>query len=172
MTTAPLQLGAPVPAILWESLQDAMNRSVRRLVKDVGAALGVPDKSIYDELFRSGDALVRPYLFEEAEPCDLECRCLYPVQKPDAPLLLQACAQPILWSLGTRGPREPRCPEHFGANPPGIDPGLPTLNAVEVEGEEGPLYKGEDDTVYDSSFCPKGRFEKGSKRLFLFHIEE
>ena len=164
---AKLTVGAPVPAILWESLQHSMNISVRRLVKDVAGSLGIQEKSILDELFRSGDSLVRPYLFEESGPQELECRCRFPVQRVDS-LLLQPCAQPILWASR----EEKRCPEHFGKNTPGIPVDLPVLHSLTGLEEDQHLYVGEDDTVYDEQFCAKGIYQKGSKRLLLFHIEE
>ena len=167
---AALVLGAPVPAILWESLQDSLQRSVRRLVKDVAKTIGVQEGSILDELFRSGDATIRPYLFEESDPKELECRCSYLVQHPDTPLLLEPCGQPILWSGG--GSEATACPEHFRAKPPLVSPNL--LSVQRLTGfcdAAEPLFVAEDGTVYDATLTVKGRYGKETKRLYLFELE-
>jgi len=162
-------LGPPIPAILWESLQHSMTISVRRLVKDIGSSLGLPEKELLNGLLKSGDAMVRPYLFEEASPHELECRCDYIMQYPSSPTILQVCGQPILW---TKDLTAKRCPAHFGASPPSIPNSLPILTRVEAEAEDqGPLFVDSEGVVYDAAYSPKGRYKKDSKTLFLFHVE-
>ena len=178
MTSPPLEFGLPIPALLWETFEEALKGNVRKLAKDIATTLGQPDAPLMDALFKKGYApTVRPYIFEEGEAAaekELEMRCCAVCQRPDTPLFLQPCGQPVLWCATTAA--SPRCPQHLYSKAPGPEArNLPLLFPLEMGGVDAEefgeqLYRSEDGTVYTKEFACVGRYHFPSKRLFLFSI--
>lgn len=172
----PLEFGIPIPALLWDTFEEALKGNVRKLAKDIATTLGQPDAPLMDALFKKGYApTVRPYLFEEESAPDLDMRCGAVCQRPETPLFLQPCGQPVVWCASTAA--VPRCAQHLYSKPPGPEVrSLPLLVPIEMGGVDTEefgeqLYRSEDGTVYTKEFVCVGRYHFPTKRLFLFQIE-
>jgi len=145
-------LGAAVPSIIWETLENALEVNMLRLAKDIAKTL------------RSQK--VRPYIFEESDDTrEQNMRCQYICQRPDTPLFLTACGQAVLWNATGVC----RCPEHLYAQPP-----KPTAHVLPVlkqlDYEEEPLWVADDGTCYDASYEAKGYYHTASAKLVLFEL--
>lgn len=165
---SPFQFGAPVPALLWESFEEVLRTNMRILVKDIATTLGQPEAPLLEAIKAQ---TVRPYLFEGGGDTDaeLDMRCGFLCQRPDAPSILQCCGQPVLWSAATATAGAPhRCTEHLYATAISRPAGLPRL--MRLEGQ--PLFHDADGLVKDGSCQTKGRYCLETKRLTLFEVEE
>lgn len=166
----PFQFGAPVPALLWESFEEVLRTNMRILVKDIATTLGQPEAPLLEAIRAQ---TVRPYLFESGggDNTELDMRCDFLCQRPDAPAILQRCGQAVLWSAATAAAGAGgihRCTEHLYASPLPRPAGLPRL--VRLEGQ--PLFHDAEGAVKDGSFQLKGRYCSETKRLTLFKVEE
>lgn len=170
----PFQLGVPVPSLLWETFEEALRANIRRLAKDIATTLGTPEAPLLNAILKNPSATVRPYLFEEDSTLsgdkEVDMRCGYMCQRPDAPAFLQPCGQPVIWEGATK---HHRCAEHLYScvAPTAKIEGLPHLIPLQTTEGETPLFRSEDGTVYDSHFEPCGYFEKETKTLILFEVE-
>ena len=155
----PFSIGSPVPSLLWEAFQDALEGNMRRLAKDIAKTLLQPEAPLLAAIMTK---TVRPYIFEETDDRELDMRCDYICQRPATPGVLQSCGQPVLWSSGIS-----RCPEHVHSQQKGST--LPTVYPLDYE---EPLYVTEDGTAYSAAegFVARGRFDKERKRLTLFTV--
>jgi hypothetical protein len=156
-------LGAAVPSIIWETLENALEVNMLRLAKDIAKTLGQPHAPLVEAL-RSQK--VRPYIFEESDDTrEQNMRCQYICQRPDTPLFLTACGQAVLWNATGVC----RCPEHLYAQPP-----KPTAHVLPVlkqlDYEEEPLWVADDGTCYDASYEAKGYYHTASAKLVLFEL--
>lgn len=167
----PFSFGAPIPAILWISLEEAMKTNMRRLAKDIASTLAQPEQPLMDALFKGKEAVIRPYLFEEAdEDKDIDMRCSVICQRPDAPLFLQQCGRPVFWDA-TKGAGPHRCTRHLFTAPV-LRPRLPDLFPLLSESEEleEPLWHMSTGEVVDAENRPRGVYDKERKRLVLFEM--
>lgn len=164
---APFTLAAPVPSLLWDTFEEALRLNVRRLAKDIATTLGQPDAPLLQALLKAPAGTVRPYLFEEdgaAAEKEVDMRCDYLCQRPEAPRFLQPCRQPVVW-VGAESCC--RCSEHLYSRQ--VKPGtLPVLEALESCESDAALYVGPDEVVYTAEYEPCGRYERETKRLILF----
>jgi hypothetical protein len=165
---ATLALGAPVPGLIWSSLEDVLQANMRRLAKDIAATLGQPEAPLLQAIRAT---TIRPYIFEEAESedreVDMRCECL--CQPPSSPLFIQRCGKPVLWSA--TGPVR-RCAEHAYSAPVSYS-ALPKLRALEPVGEEKDKYfVSEDGTVYNIEYTPVGTYDTATNRLTLFIVSQ
>ena len=87
-----LTKGAPIPSIIWSSLEDTLQANMRRLVKDIAATLGQPEGPLLQAI---KSETIRPYLFEESADADIDMRCEFVCQTPETPLYIRPCARPI-----------------------------------------------------------------------------
>lgn len=163
---ATLALGAPIPGLIWSSLEDTLQANMRRLVKDIAATLGQPEAPLLQAI-RS--TTIRPYIFEEADSegkeVDMRCDCL--CQPPSSPLFIQRCGNPVLWSATSS---IKRCAEHAYSTPMSYN-ALPKLRALEPVGDKKDRYFVSDDgTVYDIEYTPVGTYDREKNRLTLFTI--
>jgi len=153
----PFNLGSPVPSLLWEAFQDALQGNMRRLAKDIAKTLLQPEAPLLQAIMTK---TTRPYIFEETDTGqDLDMRCDYLCTHD---CVLQKCSQPILWMAGVT-----RCPEHMYL--PVVKTTLQVVYPLEPV-EEEQLYVTEDGTAYGADFAARGRFDLESKRLTLFTI--
>ena len=155
----PFTLGAPVPEILWSSLEDVLSTNMRIFAKDIAKSLGQPEGPLLQAL---NAEKIRPYLME-AETHEIDTCCGVMCTKPEAPHFLQVCRQPIVWTSTTK-----RCMEHLAYKPPTIPNSLPVLRRLEYR--EKSLYVSEDATVYTEENVAAGQFIDGV--LTLFTIDE
>jgi hypothetical protein len=170
----PFQLGLPVPKLLYDAFEEVFSANARRFAKDIAKTLQQPEGPLLEALFKGPAAQVKPYLYEEAAEQELDLRCDYICQRPEAPLFLQPCCAPVLWSAATPGHR--RCPQHLYSKPltAAVLRSLPVLFPLEAEAldpEEVPLFRSEDGTVYDKDFQVRGRYDFPTKSLRLFEVE-
>jgi hypothetical protein len=168
--TTPFQFGAPVPALLWESFEEVLRTNMRILVKDIATTLGQPEAPLLEAIKAQ---TVRPYLFEASSDADteLDMRCDFLCQRPDAPTILQRCGQPVLWCAATAAAGAGgihRCTEHIYATAISRPAGLPRL--LRLEGQ--PLFHDAEGLVKNGSCQAKGRYCLETKRLTLFEVEE
>jgi hypothetical protein len=156
-------VGAAIPSVLWEALENALQANMLRLAKDVAKTLGQPHAPLVEALQAQK---VRPYIFEESEDTrEQDMRCGYICQRPDTPLFLSACGQAVLWNATGVC----RCPEHLYAEPvKPTGPALPVLKRLDYE--EEPLWVAEDGTCYDAAYEVKGRYTADSGKLVLFEL--
>lgn len=177
-TSSPFQVGVPVPALLWDTFEEALRVNVRRLAKDIAGTLGTSDVPLLDALFKGPKGSVRPYLFEDdpatAAEQEVDMRCRHMCQRPDAPAILQSCGRPIVWATGAGSKH--RCAEHLYAAPPASQKmaALPVLIPLEAAGisdaASGPLFRSTDGTVYDSDYRACGSYDLETKVLMLFQV--
>jgi len=158
MSQPPFTMGAPIPALIWSSLEAVLETNMRYLAKDIAKTLGQPEAPLLQAI---KGQVIRPYIFDEADTTkDIDMTCEYICQKPATPLFYQACGQPVLWSAaGTR-----RCVDHAyraAAAPPSF---LPVLTPL----EDMPLFVSEDDTVYDTSYTAVGTYDRRTKHVCIF----
>ena len=156
--SSPFTLGAPIPAILWSSLEDVLEANMRRLVKNIAGALRQPHEPLLQAIQAHK---IKPYIFEGGDDKEVDMRCTFLCQKPAAPLFCQPCGQPVLWSADTS-----RCAEHAYSKVGRAS--LPVLRPI--EGEEEPLFVSEDDTVYNIYYEALGTYNRGAERLTLFRV--
>ena len=149
-------LGAPIPEILWSSLEDVLSTSMRLFAKDIAKTLGQPEAPLLKALQAE---TIRPYVLE-AEGHEIDTCCGVLCAKPEAPHFLQTCGQPIVWTSTTR-----RCMEHLAYRPPRTT----SLSRVRKL-ENRPLYVGEDSTVYNEENVAVGQYMDGV--LSLFEVDE
>lgn len=156
-------LGAPVPSIIWDALTNVLEASTLRLAKDIAQSLGTTHIPLMDAIRAQK---IRPYVVELADdPRDIDMRCDYECQRPDAPLYIQKCAQPVFWG-GSEGTSK-RCPQHLYSKPQR----LPALHCVEsARSSEETLYISEDGTLYNAEYQERGRRSSPGK-TFLFEVE-
>jgi hypothetical protein len=173
---APFSFGAPIPSLLWESVEEAMRANMRILAKDIAATLGQPDAPLLEAL-RS--ATVKPYLFEEADQDkELDMRCDFLCQRPDAPAVIQQCRQPVFWNATHCSTGTHRCTEHLYATPMPRPAGLMRLRPLEMDGidaeedSDTSLFHTQDGSVLNGAGAARGRYEPRAKRLTLFVVEE
>ena len=167
----PFQLAAPVPALLWDTFEEAMKTGIKRLVKDIAGSLGQPEAPLLTAILRDQKTMIRPYLFDEtgsAAEKEVDMRCEYITQRPDAPLFLQPCCQPVVW---TGAETHRRCAQHMYAKALRAFPKLPVLTPLEWSDDDAVrLFRDEDGVVYDVEFQPRGTYEKATQRLTLFEL--
>jgi hypothetical protein len=87
--SAPFSLGAPVPSILWSSLEDVLSTNMRLFAKDIAKSLGQPEGPLLQALQAEK---IRPYIFEASEETqEIDMCCDVICVKPEAPHFLQPC---------------------------------------------------------------------------------
>lgn len=174
----PFQVGVPIPTLLWGTFEDALRINIRRLAKDISTTLGVSDAPLLNAILKAPKGGVRPYLFEEAAANDsagpeVDMRCCYMCQRPDAPVILQPCGQPVVWNAAAAAGATHRCAEHLYAEAPPTQKvgALPRLIPIDTNENGGrPLFRSLDGTVYDSSYCCCGQYNEETKTLILFEV--
>jgi hypothetical protein len=175
----PLQLAPPVPFLLWDTFEQALRTNIKRLAKDIAGTLGKSEAPLLDAILKNGKSAIRPYIFEEADSDDIEVdmRCDFMCQRPDAPLFLQPCRQPVVWTAATMPNKKVhRCAEHLYSKSEKIPGNLPILMPLEVatdsEGTVTPLFVSNEGTVYDKEYNPRGQYDKERRTLVLFVVAE
>ena len=156
-------LGAPVPAIIWDALTNVLEASTLRLAKDIAQSLGTTHIPLMDAIRAQK---IRPYVVELADdPRDIDMRCDYECQRPDAPLYIQACAQPVFW--GGSEATSKRCPQHLYSKPQSL-PALARLHPFNSSEES--FYISEDGTLYDTEYQARGH-RSATGKMSLFEVE-
>jgi len=150
---ATLKRGAPVPDIIWSSMETVLHANMYRLAKDIAKALGKPEAPLLQALKEP----IRPYIFEEAEAPEIDARCGFMCQKPETPLYSEPCGRAIMW--GTKV-----CAEHAykKATPP------PAIKLQALDMEEEALAVSEDGTVYNADYEAVGRYDRRTQSLIRF----
>jgi len=161
---APFSLGAPIPSILWSSLEDVLSTNMRLFAKEVAKTLGQPEAPLLQAL---NTEKIRPYIFESSEETkEIDMCCAVICVKPESPLFLQPCRNPIVWTSGAK-----RCMEHLSYKPSTKANSLPVLKRLEHSIDDQPLYVSEDYTVYTAQNVPVGQFVDGILSLFVVEDE-
>ena len=155
---APFSLAAPVPSILWSSLEDVLNTNMRLFAKDIAKTLGQPEAPLLHAL---NAEKICPYIFEAPEEKEIDMCCAVICVKPEAPYFLQPCGHPIVWTSSTQ-----RCMEHLSYKPSAKPSSLPILKRLEYRIDDQHLYVSEDSTVYSVHNIPVGKFVDGILTLF------
>lgn len=159
----PFSLGTPIPSIIWSSLEDVLSTNMRLFAKDIAKTLGRPEAPLLQSLQAEK---IRPYIFEGSEETkEIDMCCPVICVKPESPLFLQPCGNPIVWTSTTK-----RCMEHL-CSPSAKVNSLPILKRLEHSVDEQPLYVSEDSTVYTVHNIPVGRFMNGVLVLFSLEAE-
>lgn len=162
--TSPLSLGAPIPSILWSSLEDVLSTNMRLFAKDIAKTLGQPEGPLLQAL---GAEKIRPYILEVSEEThEIDMCCGVICVKPEAPHFLQPCGHPIVWTSGSK-----RCMEHLSYRAMAIPSSLPVLKRLEHRLNDEILYVSEDSTVYTAQNVPAGQFINGVLTLFCVEPE-
>jgi len=177
----PFKEGVPVPALIWSTFEDALRANIKRLAKDIATTLGQSEAPLLSALLKGGGtvagaAAIRPYIFEEAEDNrEADMRCKFLCQRPDAPLFIQACGQPVVWSAAA--PSCSRCAEHLYSKPSKLKVYLHTLKPLDtshiddVVPADKRLFYDKDGTVYNIENAAVGRYSSEKKRLTLFEVD-
>ena len=150
---ATLKRGAPIPDIIWSSMESVLHANMYRLAKDIAKTLGKPEAPLLEALKATP---IRPYIFEESDPPEIDARCGFMCQKPETPLYSEPCGRPIMW--GSK-----RCAEH--AYKKTVAP--PAIKLEALEGDE-PLAVSEDGAVYNADYEPVGTYNRATERLIRF----
>jgi hypothetical protein len=160
-----IKLGAAIPIEIWESLVSVLNTKMFHLARDISDTLGVSAEPLVKEL---KSKTMKPYLvsYDNDNRIMPELRCNYVCQRPDAPLYMQACGQPVFWG----GPPETsrHCPQHMYSKPL-AQRTLPKLEPLRIN-EDTLLYVAEDGAIYDENYTPRGHLNMGSKKIVLFKL--
>ena len=163
----PFTLGAPIPDILWCSLQESLQGSMRALAKDIAKTLGQPDAPLLAAIKAH---TISPYIIDCASDAskEVDMTCRFLCQKAGAPHLCQPCGQPVLWSAAMSH----RCAEH-AYSPVKSYGNLPVLRPLEIGGEDvqEPLYVSDDNTVYNAEYTAVGAYNRDTGHVFLFEEE-
>lgn len=146
-----LTRGAPIPGVIWNSLEAVLHANMYRLAKDIATTLRKPEAPLLQALKQEP---VRPYIFEADDDTEIDARCNMLCLKPDMPKFCQPCRQPILWGSGQR------CAEHAYSS---RQPSLPRLQPL-----QGGYFVSEDDTVYNIEYEVVGRYNRDTGRLLRF----
>lgn len=158
------KLGSPIPSIIWDALKDVLEGSTLRLANEIAKTLGRPAHPLISHIRQQK---VSPHVVElEADPREIDARCDYRCQRPDALGYIQECGQPIFWEGNVK-----RCPKHLYLPPA---PPAPS-NLAKVRGTTGaeePLYISEDGTLYGPDYKFRGRDDPANNRIILFDLEE
>jgi hypothetical protein len=157
--THPFSLGAPIPSIIWSSLEDVLSTNMRLFAKDIAKTLGRPEAPLLEAL---NAQKIRPYIFEVSDEKEIDMCCPVLYVKPDAPHFLQRCGHPIVWTSDTR-----RCMEHLFDRAALTVSSLPVLRRLDYRRGEQVLYVSEDSTVYTAENVAVGQFVKGVLTLFI-----
>lgn len=155
----PLTLGAPVPSILWSSLEDALSTSMRLFAKDIAKTLGQPEAPLLQALQAE---TIRPYIFEENSAKEIDMRCPVLCKKAEAPHFIQPCCNPVAWNSSSK-----RCIEHLSCKLPNVPRTMTILRRLE---HTTPLWVSEDSTVYGADGLAVGEYIEGI--LTLFCVED
>ena len=162
--SSPFSLGAPIPSILWSSLEDVLSTNMRLFAKEIAKTLGRPEGPLLQAL---GAEKIRPYIIEASEEThEIDMCCGTICVKPEAPHFLQPCGHPIVWTSGAK-----RCMEHLSHRPTATPSSLPVLKRLEHRLDDEPLYVSEDSTVYTAQNSPVGQFVDGVLTLFCVEAE-
>ena len=154
------KLGCPVPSVIWDTLEHALQINMERLAKDVAKCLEQPEQPLLAALKATK---VKPYIVELSdEKRDSEICCDYVCQRGDSPHLLQPCGQPVFWGAT----RASRCPQHMYSVPVKPSAALPVLRALSPIEDESPLYVAEDGTIYDAEYKARGQLTDNKIRLY------
>ena len=159
-------LGSAVPSILWDAFEDALHVNMVRLAKDIAKTIGQPVQPLLDAMTTKK---VRPYLFEATDDTrEIDARCDYVCCRPDAPLFLQPCGQPVFWGHT----KSLRCPEHlYCGDLVSQKRALPVLKRLEESEEiEEALYSSEDGTLYDKDYVARGQYDERTGSVYLFTV--
>jgi hypothetical protein len=160
MAQHPFTLAAPIPSILWSSLEDVLSTNMRLFAKDIAKTLGRPEAPLLQAL---NAEKIRPYIFEPSEEVkEIDMCCSVMCAKPEAPLFLQRCGHPIVWSSKVQ-----RCMEHQSHVATPHTSALPVVHRLE---HPTPLYCAEDSTVYSTENVPVGYY--AGNVLTLFEVDE
>jgi hypothetical protein len=155
-----------VPAHLWSTLETVFQERVRILAKDIAKQLG--DKPVAPLMAALTERKTSLYIFEEANADkDTSMRCSYLCLNPCAPHYVKECGQPVLWSAELF-----RCPEHCYKAPAVFPPNLPQMQKLDVDFQIEPLYLAEDSSVFDGQNVRVGYFDKDTRIITRFVIEE
>jgi hypothetical protein len=157
------KLGCPVPSILWDSFEQALQVNMERLAKDVAACLEQPEQPLLTAL---KSQKVKPYIVELTEDTrDSDICCDFICQRGDSPKFLQKCGQAVFWGAT----RVSRCPQHMYSISETI-PKLPVLKQITGINYETPLFVAEDKTIYDIHYTAKGRLT--DSKIILYTVLE
>jgi len=162
--TAPFSKTVGVPDIIWSSLENVLDINISYLVKDIAKTLQKDPGPLLQAVRANKMPL---YTFDESSSSEIDMRCGFVCQRPDAPLFCQPCGRPILWSSGLPAGSE-RCAEHAYA--PKITYSLPVVRPLKTDTEEK-YFVGEDGTVYTITYEPVGTYDRDTEKLTLFAIE-
>ena len=130
---------------------------MRLFAKDIAKTLGRPEGPLLHAL--QADK-IRPYIFEASEQKDIDMCCPVICVKPEAPLFLQPCRNPVAWTSSSN-----RCVEHLTyrrSNPTS----LAKYQRLEHTMDGEALYVSEDSSVYLSNNTLVGNFANGKLTLF------
>jgi hypothetical protein len=152
-----LTRGAPIPEVIWSSLESVLHANMYRLAKDIATTLRQPEAPLLQALKQSP---IRPYIFEDSEDKEIDMRCDALCLKPSAPKFYQPCGQAILWGDGRR------CAEHAYSIKTTYS--LPKL--WRLKDQEEPYFVSEDDTVYNTEYEAVGRYNRNSGLLTIFKV--
>jgi len=171
----PFQVGVPIPSLIWSTFEDALRINIKRLAKDISSTLGQPDAPLMNAIFKDGVANIRPYIFEESDDTrEVDMRCNFMCQRPDAPLFLQACGQPVVWAAAAApSPSCARCAEHLYSKPVKLTVYLPVLKPLDTRNMDidDKLFYDKNGAVYDAEYRPRGTYNPLKKKLILFDID-
>ena len=156
-------LGCPIPSIIWDTLEHALQVNMERLAKDVAKCLEQPEQPLLAALKATK---VKPYIVELTnDRRDSDICCDYICQRGDSPHLLQPCGQPVFWGAT----HVSRCPQHMYSVPRKL-PTLPVLKALSPIEDEPPLYVAEDGTIYNDEYKARGQLTDG--KIILYEVAE
>ena len=135
-------------------MESVLHANMYRLAKDIAKTLGKPEAPLLQAL--KADP-IRPYIFEESDPPEIDARCGFMCQKPETPLYSEACGRAVMW--GSK-----RCAEHAYKKP--VAP--PAIKLQALDTEEEALVVSEDGTVYNAEYEAVGTYNRVTERLVRF----
>jgi hypothetical protein len=151
----------PIPAVIFDSLEDAINISIRLLVSDIAKTLGQPKAPLAEAIKRQRMSL---YIYEEAADNPIDRRCRYMVQEGDTPNIIQPCGQPVVWSS-----KESRCAGHMYS--PVITYPKCHRSMKPFDSNDG-IFASDDNTLYNGKMEVIGHFNAESENRIIFQVSE
>jgi hypothetical protein len=151
----------PIPAVIFDSLEDAINISIRLLVSDIAKTLGQPKAPLTEAIKRQRISF---YIYEEAGNNPIDRRCRYMVQEGDTQNIIQPCGQPVVWSS-----KDSRCARHMYS--PLITHAKCNRSMKPFDSNDG-IFASDDNTLYNGKMEVIGYFNGESENRIIFQVTE
>ena len=151
------ELRVPINKLIYESLEDALQSNINKLVKDIANTLEVDPKILLNELKKEK---VFTYLIEEDYPDIDLMKCNYYDKKGN---VYVPCDEPVIF-------KKDHCVTHMNYRICKSQIPKDTLELRVLTIKKTKYYRDSENRVLDSSFKPIGYFDDDTNTLYEFEI--